>query len=194
MNKKKQANKVDEFKDAKNVCSWNASNEVNSLQLKTLSLFLPRLHSPVHVAMLIRYFCLSPVPIEYPPNITVQSTSSSTIDVSWQPVNPALIHETLLGYEVRFAKEEEHSLTWETKSLDSITYKITLTGLEHFTRYKIVVCAKTSEGCGKEYSTFSDTWEKGECHSFLIYVWARNQCRLSFLAWHKVCENQHKRL
>ena len=109
------------------------------------------------------FFFLLSVPSVSPPNTIVQSTSSRTIDVSWKPINPAYVHGILLGYEVRFAKDDGPPVTWETKTLDPNTHKITLHHLRPFTRYKVVVCAKTSKGCGREHSAISYTWDDGEC-------------------------------
>ena len=102
------------------------------------------------------------VPSQTPPNTIVQSTSSRTIDVSWEAIDQAYVHGILLGYEVRYAKDDGSPLVWKTKTLDPDTYKITLSDLEYFTRYKVVVCAKTSKGCGKEYSAISYTWGDGK--------------------------------
>ena len=102
------------------------------------------------------------VPSASPPNTVVQSTSSSTIDVSWDPMNRAHVHGILLGYEVRFTKDDGSPPSWKTKTLDPNTHKITLSDLEYFTEYKVVVCAKTSKGCGKKYSAISYTWGDGK--------------------------------
>ena len=40
--------------------------------------------------------------------------------------------------------------------------KIILRGLWYYSKYKIVVCAKTSKGCGKEYHAISYTWDDGK--------------------------------
>lgn len=63
---------------------------------------------------------------------------------------------------MRYAKDDGSALTWETETLDANAHEITLSGLEYFTRYKVVVCAKTSKGCGEEYSAISYTWGDGE--------------------------------
>ena len=78
--------------------------------------------------------------------------------MSWEGINQVYVHGILLGYEVRHAKDDGSQLVWETDTLDPDTNKITISDLEYFTRYKVVVCAKTSKGCGKEYSAISYTW------------------------------------
>ena len=70
-----------------------------------------------------------------------------------------------MGYEVRYAKNDEIPLTWETKTFDAATRKTVLRHLAKFTPYKVVVCAKTSKGCGKEYSAITHTWDDGELHT-----------------------------
>ncbi|XP_078343113.1 uncharacterized protein LOC144628876 isoform X2 [Oculina patagonica] len=99
------------------------------------------------------------VPSQPPPNSVIKSTSTSTIDVSWEPISQAFVHGILLGYEVRYAKDDGSSpLTWETVTLDANTLGVVLSDLEYFTRYKVVVCARTSKGCGEEYSDIAYTY------------------------------------
>ena len=107
-------------------------------------------------------FFFSLVPSQTPPNIIVQSTSSTTIDVSWQPIDQAYVHGILLGYEVRFAKDDGLPLLWESRHVHPNVRKIILSGLWYYSKYKIVVCAKTSKGCGKEYHAISHTWDDGK--------------------------------
>ena len=114
------------------------------------------------IVKLIFSFLLSSVPSESPPNTIVKVTSSSTIGVSWKPINQAHIHGILLGYEVRYTKSDEIAQSWVTKTLDADAQKTVLRDLMKFTRYKVVVCAKTSKGCGKEYSAIAHTWDDGE--------------------------------
>lgn len=72
------------------------------------------------------------------------------------------MHGILLGYEVRYTKNDEIPLTWEIKTVDVHTRKTVLRDLMKFTPYKVVICAKTSKGCDKEYSAIAHTWEDGE--------------------------------
>ena len=103
------------------------------------------------------------MPSQPPPNSVIKSTSSSTIAVSWEPINQAYVHGILLGYEVRYAIDGGSApLTWETVTLDADTHEMVLEDLEYFTRYKVVVCARTSKGCGEEYSDNAYTFGDGE--------------------------------
>ena len=111
---------------------------------------------------LILSFVLSSVPSESPPNTIIKVTSSSTIEVSWKPINQAHVHGILLGYEVRYAKSDEIPLSWVIKTLDADAQKTVLRGVAKFTPYKVVICAKTSKGCGKQYSSIAHTWDDGE--------------------------------
>ena len=107
---------------------------------------------------------LSPsVPSQAPPNTVVKSTSTSTIDVTWEPINQAYVNGILVGYEVRYAKDDGSSRpSWKTVTLDAGTNDVVLRDLEYFTRYKVTVCARTSKGCGKEYSDIAYTFGDGE--------------------------------
>jgi len=82
--------------------------------------------------------------------------------VSWKPISQAHVHGILLGYEVRYAKNDEIPLTWEIKTFDVDAHKTVLRDLAKFTPYKVVICAKTSRGCGKEYSAIAHTWDDGK--------------------------------
>ena len=107
-------------------------------------------------------FLLSLVPSQPPPSSVVKSTSTSTIDVSWEPISQPYVHGILLGYEVRCAIDDGSSpLTWETVTLDANTIGVVLNDLEYFRRYKVVVCARTSKGCGKEYTDIAYTFGDG---------------------------------
>ena len=105
------------------------------------------------------------MPSESPPNTVIKSTSTSTIDVSWEPINQAYVHGVLLGYDVRYAKDEGSPLNWETETLDADTHEVVLRDLAFFTGYKVMVCAKTSKGCGKEYSDIAYTFGDGELNT-----------------------------
>ena len=108
------------------------------------------------------------VPSQPPPNTVVKSTRTSTIDVTWKSINQAYVHGILLGYEVRYAKDDGLSRpSWETVTLDAGTNEVVLRDLEYFTRYKVVVCARTSKGCGKEYSDIAYTFGDGESECYI---------------------------
>ena len=72
------------------------------------------------------------------------------------------MHGILLGYEIRYAKNDSLTMMWKSKGFDAETRKIVLGDLAAFTRYRVVVCARTSKGCGKQYSDIVTTWEDGE--------------------------------
>lgn len=103
------------------------------------------------------------MPSEPPPNSVVKSTSSSTIHVTWKPISQAFVRGILVGYEVRYAVDDGSSpLKWENKTFDADIHETVLSDLEYFTKYKVVVCARTSKGCGKEYSDIAYTFGDGE--------------------------------
>ena len=90
--------------------------------------------------------------------------------MSWEPIHQDFVHGVLLGYEVRYAKDDGSAPVWETKTLDPNNHTLTLKDLHYFTRYKVVVCAKTSKGCGKEYAAISYTWGDGEYMRIKVLV------------------------
>ena len=82
--------------------------------------------------------------------------------VSNQPINAAYVHGILLGYEVRLAKDDGSTLTWISKRLGPEIHHILLDELAPNTWFLVVICARTSKGCGKEYFDLVQTWEDGE--------------------------------
>jgi len=58
-------------------------------------------------------------------------------------------------------------MTWETKIFDVDARITLLRNLAKFTSYKVVICAKTSKGCGKEYSAIAHTWDDGRLQIIL---------------------------
>ena len=78
------------------------------------------------------------------------------------------MHGILLGYEVRYAMDDGAS-PWVSKTLGVDEYEIVLKDLEYFTRYKVVLCARTSKGCGKEHSDIAYTFGDGEFMPSSIY-------------------------
>ena len=106
-------------------------------------------------------FLLYLVPSEPPPNSVIKSTSESSIRVSWEQISQVHVHGILLGYEVRYAIDDGSS-PWMSKTLGVDEYEIHLKDLEYFTPYKVVVCARTSKGCGEEYSDIAYTFGDGE--------------------------------
>ena len=104
----------------------------------------------------------SSVPSEPPPNTVITVTSSRSIRVSWKPINAPYVHGILLGYEVWFAKDDGSTLTWISKRLGPEIHHILLDELAPNTWNGVVICARTSKGCGKEYFDLVQSWEDGE--------------------------------
>lgn len=87
------------------------------------------------------------------------------------------MHGILLGYEIRYTKTDEIPLTWETKTFGVDARKTVLRDLSKFAPYKVVICAKTSKGCGKEYSAISHTWDDGELDSEMSNICLKGSLR-----------------
>ena len=64
---------------------------------------------------------------------------------------------------------DDGSSPWVSKTLGVDEYEIVLKDLEYFTRYKVVLCARTSKGCGKEHSGIACTFGDGEFMHSSIY-------------------------
>ncbi|XP_048579330.1 uncharacterized protein LOC5500862, partial [Nematostella vectensis] len=93
------------------------------------------------------------VPSAPPPNVRGVNGSSTSIRVSWDQVPPSLVHGTLLGYSVSFAKRGNGTL--RTVQTAPAKLEALLTGLQAYSMYEIQVCAFTAKGFGPKSRVIS---------------------------------------
>lgn len=84
------------------------------------------------------------------PNISqIYYTSSTTIQVHWEPLPQRHIHGRLLGYRVEYRRVEAGYLSkWETIVVGANDHDATITGLKKYGAYVFQVGAFTRKGIG----------------------------------------------
>ena len=91
-------------------------------------------------------------------NVTARNVSSTSINVTWQPIEEKLQYGIILGYRIRYKKESSSASSSrrkrrsiqlrETEVLGGNNLTWTLEGLEKFTNYCIQVLGFNSKGDG----------------------------------------------
>ena len=91
---------------------------------------------------------MSTAPASSPLNVMTESRSSTSIDVSWEEVDPIDQNGIIITYEVCYEPLEtfDDVIMKETMNTTNISYE--LYGLEEFVVYNISVRAYTIEGPG----------------------------------------------
>lgn len=105
----------------------------------------------------LKLFCLS-APGGPPLNVSARNTSSTSINVTWQPIEERLQHGIILGHRINYIKQASlpkmarrkrrnvQDLEAEVLGENNITW--VLEGLEKFTNYCIQVVGFNSKGDG----------------------------------------------
>lgn len=91
-------------------------------------------------------------------NVIAQNVSSTSINVTWQPIEEKLQYGIILGYRIRYKKESSAAASSRRKRrsiqlgeigvLGGNNLTWTLEGLEKFTNYCIQVLGFNSKGDG----------------------------------------------
>lgn len=90
------------------------------------------------------YFFFFLVPNSPPPQVTAQSYTPFSINVSWDAVNASMINGNFYLYQVFYKKVQDH--TWDNFGTTNRSYQ--LVGLTPGTEYVIRVLAATHSGNG----------------------------------------------
>ena len=88
------------------------------------------------------------VPSAPPSNVTGRSKSSTSIFVQWDQVPAADENGVILSYIVTYTALPSGSS--QTKNVTAPANQTTLTGLNEYTNYSIIVFASTSKGGGNQ--------------------------------------------
>ena len=97
-----------------------------------------------HVNIIILHFL---VPSQYPPNIELMNTSSTSLNVSWKAIPPEQVHGILRGYGIFYRAEHVH--VWNNFTVLPNVYSLELTGLRKYQKYYMQVAGLTVKGIGK---------------------------------------------
>ena len=85
------------------------------------------------------------MPEASPMEVTGESTTSSSITLSWQPPPTNCQNGEIAGYQIRFTNQRVLSPEeWSTQDVSGTAVDATIEGLEIFTEYFICIAARTS--------------------------------------------------
>lgn len=102
------------------------------------------------------------VPSHSPRNITAFNTSSTSINVTWQPIPNDHVNGILLGYRVLYKKENSPMDVFQNITVNSTYLDAEITSLEVYTEYELRITGFTIIGDGNvSESVFCFTDESG---------------------------------
>ena len=105
------------------------------------------------------------VPSSWPENIHAVNTSSTSIEIRWDPIPLSKTHGILEGYHIflRKANESEWEVMYNVTAIDVINH---IENLWKYTKYLFSIAGFTSVGTGvacPELSVWTD--EDGKCEN-----------------------------
>lgn len=102
-----------------------------------------------HVSSFFFYFCLFlSVPSHSPINVTAFNTTSTSINVTWDPVPDDHMNGIIMGYRVFYKKAAEPMDDFSNLTVNSSVFDVEINDMEFFTKYEFQVLAFTMVGDG----------------------------------------------
>ena len=81
-----------------------------------------------------------------PTNVTAYNTSSTSLHVAWQPINPEGLRGILREYRIYFIEQKTYFIqSLRNVTVDSSTLEADLVGLYKFTNYSVYIVARTNK-------------------------------------------------
>ena len=140
---------------------------------------------------LVAFFCLfcnlcMPAAPSMPPvNLTVETTTSESITLSWSPPNVESQNGILTGYLINVTAIG----TGQTFQASSTTTNITMQSLRPFTTYSFTIAAMTSAGSGPFSIPLTvQTNETGKLYCMSVRITLRQiLCKTEYLMFSSKC-------
>ena len=118
----------------------------------------------------------SQAPSAPPQNVSLDSITSSSISLSWEPPLDDQRNGIIVQYTIRIVLVDEGSYIFVNSTIPSVT----VTSLRPYTTYDCFVAAETSAGRGPfSTSLIIVTEEAGEGMITIVYLTARLHCFLT---------------
>lgn len=112
------------------------SRYVRALQQFTFTIFI------------LKHFLLFSVPSRPPINMTAFNTSSTSINVTWEPVPDDHVNGIVLGYRLFYKQADKAIDDFSNLTVNSTVFSIELESLEFYTKYELQLLAFTVVGDG----------------------------------------------
>lgn len=95
---------------------------------------------------LIQSCIIMSAPRVAPTNVTAYNTSSTSLHVTWQPINTEGLRGILREYRVYFIEQKTYFIqSLRNVTVDSSTLEVDLVGLYKFTNYSVYIVARTNK-------------------------------------------------
>ena len=105
-------------------------------------------------------------------NITAHNMSSTSINVTWQPIPPDHVNGILLGYHVIYRRVDKVDDNISVVTVNSTSLNTELTGLGKYKLYSIQVAGRTVVGVGNfSDPVFVRTEQDGTCSPLLFSLY-----------------------
>ena len=117
---------------------------------------------------------LPQVPDDSPTNVTAYNTSSTSINVTWQPIPPGHVNGMLLAYHVIYQRVDKVNDNISLVIVNSTSLNTELTGLGKYKLYSIQIAGRTVAGLGNfSRPVFVRTEQDGRYRLFymLLLLW-----------------------
>ena len=93
-------------------------------------------------------FFTYPVPDKSPTNVTAYDTSSTSINITWQPIPSDHVNGILLDYNVIYRRIDKPNDNISMVTVNSPVLHTELSGLGKYKQYSIQVAGRTAAGLG----------------------------------------------
>ena len=141
------------------------SGQTRSFAFDTLVLFIRSWFTYLCFSYLRPLFfpLKSSVPDQPPSNVTSYNTSSTSVNVTWQPIPLDHRNGILLGYHVRYRRHDKANDTISLVTVNNSSLHAELDGLGKYKKYAIQVAGSTVAGLGNfSEPVFVRTEQDGE--------------------------------
>lgn len=111
-------------------------------------LYVRALQQVTFTIFILWHFIFFSVPSRSPINVTAFNTSSTSINVTWEPVPDDHANGIVLGYRLFYKQADKAINDFSNLTVNSSIFDIEINGLKFYTKYELWLLAFTMVGDG----------------------------------------------
>lgn len=111
-------------------------------------LYVRALQQVTFTIFILWHFIFFSVPSRSPINVTAFKTSSTSINVTWEPVPDDHVNGIVLGYRLFYKQADKAINDFSNLTVNSSIFDIEINGLKFYTKYELRLLAFTMVGDG----------------------------------------------
>lgn len=111
-------------------------------------LYVRALQQVTFTIFILWHFIFFSVPSRSPINVTAFNTSSTSINVTWEPVPDDHVNGIVLGYRLFYKQADKAINDFSNLTVNSSIFDIEINGLKFYTKYELRLLAFTMVGDG----------------------------------------------